>query len=225
MWRVVARRIAQPPKRPLSRGSNPSGYPAEPLVSYQINRELSGWNLPSLVIRAFEAHCQLQTSLCRGADPVTRRDRLEATGQSHPAGRPLTRFPVEVLLTRREPCSHRLVGPPRNSRRAGAGRASRPRVRHLLHLHDRCCERGPTVNALLTHSPLKLINNRSIVPRGKVKGGQARRWLASFLATAYKLHCRLYACLPHGLVWSRGCSTRGCCCDRQRLPGLRALPA
>ena len=31
-------------KRPLSRGSSPSGYPAEPLVSYQINRQLSGWN-------------------------------------------------------------------------------------------------------------------------------------------------------------------------------------
>ena len=48
-------------KRPLSRGSSPSGYPAEPLVSYQINRQLSGWNLPPLVIRAFGAHCQLQT--------------------------------------------------------------------------------------------------------------------------------------------------------------------
>lgn len=44
--------------RPLSRGSSPSGYPAEPLVSYQINRQLSGWNLPPLVIRAFGAHCQ-----------------------------------------------------------------------------------------------------------------------------------------------------------------------
>ena len=45
-------------KRPLSRGSSPAGYPAEPLVSYQINRQLSGWNLPPLVIRAFGAHCQ-----------------------------------------------------------------------------------------------------------------------------------------------------------------------
>ena len=49
-------------KRPLSRGSSPSGYPAEPLVSYQINRQLSGWNLPPLVIRAFGAHCQQRTS-------------------------------------------------------------------------------------------------------------------------------------------------------------------
>src|SRR3954447_7941899 len=52
-------------KRPLSRGSSPSGYPAEPLVSYQINRQLSGWNLPPLVIRAFGAHCHNQTQcLC-----------------------------------------------------------------------------------------------------------------------------------------------------------------
>ena len=48
-------------KRPLSRGSSPSGYPAEPLVSYQINRQLSGWNLPPLMIRAFGAHCHEQT--------------------------------------------------------------------------------------------------------------------------------------------------------------------
>ena len=34
-------------KRPLSRGSSPSGYPAEPLVSYQINRQLSGWKSSS----------------------------------------------------------------------------------------------------------------------------------------------------------------------------------
>jgi hypothetical protein len=48
-------------KRPLSRGSGPSGYPAEPLVSFQINRQLSGWNLPPLMIRAFGAHCHEQT--------------------------------------------------------------------------------------------------------------------------------------------------------------------
>src|SRR5207253_10977633 len=48
-------------KRPLSRGFSPSGYPAEPLVSYQINRQLSGWNLPPLMIRAFGAHCHLPT--------------------------------------------------------------------------------------------------------------------------------------------------------------------
>src|SRR6266568_5200791 len=45
------------PRRPLSRGSSPSGCPAEPLVSYRINRQLSGWNPPPLVIRAFGALC------------------------------------------------------------------------------------------------------------------------------------------------------------------------
>ena len=60
---VTAHRIAQSPKRPLSRGSGPASYPAEPLVSYQINRQLSGWNLPPLIIRAFGAHGQKAT--CR----------------------------------------------------------------------------------------------------------------------------------------------------------------
>jgi hypothetical protein len=46
----------------LSRGSSPSGHPAEPLVSYQINRQFSGWILPPQVIRAFGAHCQQATS-------------------------------------------------------------------------------------------------------------------------------------------------------------------
>src|SRR5262245_12711213 len=43
-------------RRPLSRGSDPSGCPAEPLVSYRTNRQLSGWNLPPLMVRAFGAH-------------------------------------------------------------------------------------------------------------------------------------------------------------------------
>jgi len=34
------------PRRPLSRGFGPASYPAEPLVSFQINRQLSEWNLP-----------------------------------------------------------------------------------------------------------------------------------------------------------------------------------
>src|SRR3981189_1676830 len=49
------------PRRPLSRGSSPSGYPAEPPVSYQINRQLSGWIPPPQVIRAFGAHGQYRT--------------------------------------------------------------------------------------------------------------------------------------------------------------------
>jgi hypothetical protein len=45
----------------LSRGSNPCGYPHKPLVSYRINRQLSGWIPPPLMIRAFGAHCQNRT--------------------------------------------------------------------------------------------------------------------------------------------------------------------
>src|SRR5208337_4329287 len=46
------------PRRPLSRGSGPASHPARPLVSYQINRQLPGWNLPPLVKRAFGAHVE-----------------------------------------------------------------------------------------------------------------------------------------------------------------------
>jgi hypothetical protein len=69
-------------KRPLSRGSGPAGYPAEPLVSYQINRQLSGWNLPPLVIRAFGAHCQQET-LHRSDHPlysITPSARVSSVG-------------------------------------------------------------------------------------------------------------------------------------------------
>ena len=44
------------PRRPLSRGSNAASYPATSLASYQSNRQLSGWNLPPLVVRALGAH-------------------------------------------------------------------------------------------------------------------------------------------------------------------------
>ena len=36
--------------------SSPASCPTKPLVSYQSNRQLSGWNLPPLVIRAVGAH-------------------------------------------------------------------------------------------------------------------------------------------------------------------------
>src|SRR4051812_5476244 len=52
------------PRRPLSRGFDPAGRPTKPLVSYQSNRQLSGWNLPPLVIRAIGAHCKNQ-EFCR----------------------------------------------------------------------------------------------------------------------------------------------------------------
>ena len=41
------------PRRPLSRGFETASYPTAPLVSYQINRQLSGWVLPPLVFRTF----------------------------------------------------------------------------------------------------------------------------------------------------------------------------
>jgi hypothetical protein len=49
------------PRQPLSRGSNPRSCPHEPLVSYRINRQLSEWNLPPLMVRALGAHCQNRT--------------------------------------------------------------------------------------------------------------------------------------------------------------------
>jgi hypothetical protein len=45
------------PRRPLSRGFDGASCPTTPLVSYQINRQLSGWILPPLTLRAFGAHC------------------------------------------------------------------------------------------------------------------------------------------------------------------------
>ncbi len=56
-------------RRPLSRGSSPCGYPHKPLVSYRINRQLSGWILPPLMIRAFGAHCHNRTK-CIAANSV-----------------------------------------------------------------------------------------------------------------------------------------------------------
>ena len=50
------------PRRPLSRGFETAGYPTAPLVSYQINRQLSGWYLPPLVIRAFGAHWEMRAT-------------------------------------------------------------------------------------------------------------------------------------------------------------------
>src|SRR5215472_3928475 len=59
------------PRPPLSRGSSPSGYPAKPLVSFQINRQVSGWILPPLVIRAFGAHSQQATYAVQQKDPYS----------------------------------------------------------------------------------------------------------------------------------------------------------
>ena len=48
------------PRRPLSRGFDPASCPTKSLVSYRINRQLSGWNLPPQVIRAFGAHTKIR---------------------------------------------------------------------------------------------------------------------------------------------------------------------
>ena len=66
------------PRRPLSRGSNPTGYPVKSLVSYQINRQLSGWNLPPLMIHAFGAHPSFPHSSRRS--PQTREGLGLKTG-------------------------------------------------------------------------------------------------------------------------------------------------
>jgi hypothetical protein len=58
---VTARWIAQPPKATFVTRLQPPGCPTEPLVSFQTNRQLSGWNLPPLIVRAFGAHGQIQT--------------------------------------------------------------------------------------------------------------------------------------------------------------------
>ncbi len=47
------------PRRPLARGFETASYLTAPLVSYQINRQLSGWYLPPLVFRAVGAYCPL----------------------------------------------------------------------------------------------------------------------------------------------------------------------
>ena len=49
------------PRRPLSRGSSPAGCPPKPLASFRTHRQLSGWNPPPLMIRAFGAHCQFRS--------------------------------------------------------------------------------------------------------------------------------------------------------------------
>jgi len=49
------------PRWPLARGSDPAIYPTKPLANFRTYRQLSGRNPPPLMIRAFGAHCQIQT--------------------------------------------------------------------------------------------------------------------------------------------------------------------
>jgi hypothetical protein len=57
----------------LSRGFDEAGYPATPPVSYQLNRQLAGWNPPPQVFRAFGAHQSLPTFAACLSKPCRRR--------------------------------------------------------------------------------------------------------------------------------------------------------
>src|SRR4051794_26020420 len=74
------------PRRPLSRGFGPVGCPSEPLVSYQRNRHLAGWNLPPLVNRAVWAHRVFRVD-GRSLRPKA-RDRTNSSRPSRPTSAP-----------------------------------------------------------------------------------------------------------------------------------------
>ena len=63
------------PRRPLSRGSDPASYPPEPLASFRTYRQLSGWNLPPLMICAFGAHAITRLHRLRRTRRNERNDR------------------------------------------------------------------------------------------------------------------------------------------------------
>src|SRR6266511_563962 len=84
-------------RRPLSRGSSPSGCPAEPLVRYRINRQLSGWNPPPLVIRAFGAHCQQRTFDCTRSNRAWHTQRSVALGYNSGKGSFSSRVVISEL--------------------------------------------------------------------------------------------------------------------------------
>src|SRR6202042_526975 len=72
------------PRRPLSRGFDPASRPAKPLVSYQVNRQLPGWNLPPLVKRAFGAHCRtLDSDFQNGTTVMKPREYGCSVGTCH----------------------------------------------------------------------------------------------------------------------------------------------
>src|SRR5262245_44322659 len=68
------------PRRPLSRGSDPASYPTKPLASFRTYRQLSGWNPPPLMIRAFGAHCQQQKSCAVWSRPDANFDKPREAG-------------------------------------------------------------------------------------------------------------------------------------------------
>ena len=89
------------PRRPLSRGFETAGYPTAPLVSYQINRQLSGWYLPPLVIRAFGAHWEMRATTTNATTRASRRVGIHAL--SRPAQTSLALRPAGSLNRPRRP--------------------------------------------------------------------------------------------------------------------------
>ena len=75
-------RLLNRPRRPLSRGFDGAGCPATPPVSYQLNRQLAGWNPPPQVIRASEAHQRKRTFGCRARLRCSRLMIMTATPRS-----------------------------------------------------------------------------------------------------------------------------------------------
>ena len=80
------------PRRPLSRGFDQAGCPARPLVSYQINRQLSGWNLPPLVTRAVGAHVESRTGAVAWA--MRQRSVSRPRSSNRTCGFPASGFPT-----------------------------------------------------------------------------------------------------------------------------------
>ena len=84
------------PRRPLSRGFDQAGCPAGPLVSYQINRQLSGWNLPPLVIRAVGAHVESRTGAVAWA--MRQRSVSRPRSSNRTCGFPASGFPTGFIV-------------------------------------------------------------------------------------------------------------------------------
>jgi hypothetical protein len=80
------------PRRPLSRGFSPVSCPTEPLVSYQLNRQLAGWYLPPLVNRAVWAHVESRTGAVAWA--MRQRSVSRPRSSNRTCGFPASGFPT-----------------------------------------------------------------------------------------------------------------------------------
>ena len=69
-------RLLNRPRRPLSRGFDGTSYPATPPVSYQLNRQLAGWNPPTGVSRLRGAPEIADIRSCRIVTSMTISERL-----------------------------------------------------------------------------------------------------------------------------------------------------